>query len=187
MLFILYNIKIYNSNFKIAIIVTVLVTKSSENIIGDETLPNIKSTKRLDCLPKSRLYNSSQDEKLCLDRKCIYDLDTSKLYNSPACYYNTNNLRFRLSKTEETNLGKKYTIKSITFNYDVIVEFEFLTQEVFRFKLSKVLNSGKNYEVPIQIRKTENRAEDTYYDLQVSSDNDDFYFKIIRKKTKQVM
>ena len=84
-------------------------------------------------------------------------------------------------------MGKKYTIQSIVYGFVVIVEFEFLTREVFRFKLSKVLNSGKNYEVPIKVRTVENRAEDTIYDITVNSDNTNFYFKIFRKSTKQVM
>ena len=86
-------------------------------------------------------------------------------------------------------MGKIYTIQSLEYGFNVLVKFEFLTSEVFHFKLSKVLDAETkpHYEVPIKVRTVENRAEDTIFDVIVSSDENDFYFKIMRKSTKQVM
>lgn len=58
---------------------------------------------------------------------------------------------------------------------------------IFFFKLSKQLQTGSHYEVPIKKKPIETRANYTNYELQLSKDKNDFYFKVIRKSTGTVM
>jgi hypothetical protein len=115
----------------IVIIVTVLTIKSPESEISP-----IKSSRKLDCLPKSRVQSTKNDKKLCEDKKCVYDLK-SVSDGSPACYYNIDSLKYKLVNQIDTKLGVKYRIENIQSKYNVDVEFEFLSEDVFRFKVKK--------------------------------------------------
>ena len=111
----------------IAIIVVALTIKDpiANEIVGSNV------SRRIDCLPKRSLYLQSNDEETCRVKNCIWDLTSG----APDCYYDVNNLKFKLKSKIETKLGTSYTISSINYDYDVLVQFEYLTENVFRFKV----------------------------------------------------
>ena len=52
----------------------------------------------------------------------------------------------------------------------------------------KITNPSEiSYEVPIEIHKPSSKAKNPKYEIEITSENDKFGFKIVRKSTKTVL
>ena len=123
------------------IVIATIVLSLTLNGSNETRKPDkfIREEERLDCMPKARFYPSSKDEDMCLKKNCLYD-SSKTTSNAPKCFYDILNMKFRHLGFENTKLGEIHHIES-TFGKKVRLQvtFEFLNNDVFRFKVNNCL------------------------------------------------